>query len=156
MARKKLVDWKDVQILNIVQRDGRITSTELSKRIELTESPTFTRLQNLIKNGTIKRFRAELDLAGLGFRYPMIIQFKVPEKDAEQFIKKVEKHNVVLHWFELKPLFPINFRLLMAIAAFKTQRHYSEFELLLNTENPIFMEMKSWDITNDWIGSFEV
>ena len=43
MARKKLVDWKDVQDLIIVQHDGRITSTELSKRIELTESPIFTR-----------------------------------------------------------------------------------------------------------------
>ena len=47
------IDATDIKILNILQRQGRITNTALAKEIEISPPPTLERVKKLEKNGVI-------------------------------------------------------------------------------------------------------
>lgn len=68
-ARIPSVDAIDRKILAEVQRDGRITITELAERVRLSVSPCHRRLRALEESGAIAGYRAHLDpgVLGLGF-----------------------------------------------------------------------------------------
>lgn len=60
------VDPVDMQILEILQRDGRITNAELAARIGLTPGPTLSRVNKLETMGLISGYVALLDRSKLG------------------------------------------------------------------------------------------
>jgi len=60
------IDNVDNSILEILQRDGRITNFELAKRIGLTPAPTLARVKKLESEGYIRRFVALVDQAKVG------------------------------------------------------------------------------------------
>jgi Lrp/AsnC family leucine-responsive transcriptional regulator len=61
------LDSVDFGILDLLQRDGRMTNTELAQRIGLTPAPTLSRVHKLESAGYIKGYVAILDreLVGL-------------------------------------------------------------------------------------------
>ncbi|MEV1294133.1 Lrp/AsnC family transcriptional regulator [Pseudonocardia sp. NPDC049635] len=63
------MDAIDRKILAELQRDGRITVTELAERVRLSVSPCHRRLRALEESGAIAGYRAHLDpgVLGLGF-----------------------------------------------------------------------------------------
>src|SRR5262249_37010659 len=63
------MDDIDRKILAELQRDGRLTVTELAYRVRLTPAPCHRRLRELERTGVITGYRAVLDPAavGLGF-----------------------------------------------------------------------------------------
>ncbi|WP_421694273.1 Lrp/AsnC family transcriptional regulator [Aestuariivirga sp.] len=58
------IDWK---ILRELQQHGRLTNVELASRIGLSPPPCLRRVQALERAGVIRRYRALLDAAALGF-----------------------------------------------------------------------------------------
>ena len=158
MSRKMQLDWKDFQILNIVKDDARITYKELADKIDLTESPTYTRFQNLLKNGIIRFVRAIIDLEAVGYKLPLVMLFKIPEGKAEEFVKLVDEHKAVLYWYELKPENNpfVNYHLLLAVGAFRSGRQFGDFQVVLNSKLTFFMEMQNWTIAREWTGTFEI
>ncbi len=64
---KDSLDDVDLQILRILQADGRITNAELANRIELSPPSALHRVRNLEKSGMIKQYIAVLDAEKLGF-----------------------------------------------------------------------------------------
>ncbi len=54
------IDDRDIQILSILQRDGRITKTELARRVNLSPTPCWERLRRLEKAGLIEGYSANL------------------------------------------------------------------------------------------------
>lgn len=60
------MDQVDRDILGELQHDGRITATDLAKRIGLSLSATSDRLRHLSRNGVIRRFTAVIDPALVG------------------------------------------------------------------------------------------
>ena len=157
MSRKMQLDWKDFQILNIVKDDARITYKELADKIDLTESPTYTRFQNLLKNGIIRFVRAVIDLESVGYQMPLVMLFKVPEGEENTLVKLVDEHKAVLYWFDLKSEVPqlANYHVLIAVATFRSGRQYNDFLVVLNSKLTFFMEMQVWTITREWTGTFE-
>ena len=61
------IDWR---ILDVLQADGRITFTELGRRVALTAPAVAERVRRLEETGVIEAFRAYLDPARVG--YPII------------------------------------------------------------------------------------
>jgi Lrp/AsnC family leucine-responsive transcriptional regulator len=55
------MDKIDLKILKILEKDGRITNSELSEKIGLSKTPCQLRVKSLIKNGVIKGFKAILN-----------------------------------------------------------------------------------------------
>lgn len=60
------MDAVDREILAILQEDGRITATDLAKRIRLSLSATSERLRQLQASGAIRRFAAIIEPAAVG------------------------------------------------------------------------------------------
>jgi Lrp/AsnC family leucine-responsive transcriptional regulator len=60
------LDPVDLNILEILQLDGRITNLELARKIKLTPAPTLMRVKKLEEAGYIKRFVALVDAEKVG------------------------------------------------------------------------------------------
>ena len=61
IIQSKPLDKTDYAILKALQLDGRITISELSKRVNLSATPCAERMKSLEIRGHIKGYRAELD-----------------------------------------------------------------------------------------------
>jgi len=64
-----MFDNIDKQIIEILQREGRITMTELGRRVELTTPAVTERVRRLEEHGVIRGFRADVCPAALGKPY---------------------------------------------------------------------------------------
>ena len=71
------MDEKDERILEILQRDGRITNVELARAVELTPSATLERVRKLEERGLIKGYMALLDPQALGLGLAAFIFVRV-------------------------------------------------------------------------------
>jgi Lrp/AsnC family leucine-responsive transcriptional regulator len=73
------MDRFDVSILNALAKDGRISITDLSKRIGLSKSPTQARLRRLEETGVIKGYRALLDPIRLGLDHVAFVEVRLDD-----------------------------------------------------------------------------
>jgi len=60
------LDRYDIALLHELQRDARLTNTELSARIGLSAAPTWRRVKWLEEQGFITGYRAEIDRRKIG------------------------------------------------------------------------------------------
>jgi len=60
------LDNRDMQILSILQSDGRITKSELAARINLSPAPCWERLKRLEQAGIIEGYNAKLSPKAFG------------------------------------------------------------------------------------------
>ena len=71
------LDRFDLAILQELAREGRVSITELSKRIGLSKSPTQARLRRLEEVGAIRGYRAMLDPIRLGLDHIAFVEVKM-------------------------------------------------------------------------------
>jgi Lrp/AsnC family transcriptional regulator of ectoine degradation len=57
------LDDRDMAILRVLSREGRISKAELAKRVNLSPTPTWERLRRLEKAGVIRGYHADIDLS---------------------------------------------------------------------------------------------
>ena len=67
------MDATDQKILAELQRDGRVTITELAERVQLSLSPAHRRLRELEQSGIIRGYRADLDAVALGLTFEAVV-----------------------------------------------------------------------------------
>lgn len=72
------LDPTDWAILGELQRDGRIAFSELGRRVNLSASATTERVRRLESAGVITGYRAEVDLAAVGFAVLAVVRLKYP------------------------------------------------------------------------------
>jgi Lrp/AsnC family transcriptional regulator, leucine-responsive regulatory protein len=60
------LDKFDLEILNQLQTDGRLTNAELAQRVGLSAAPCWRRVRALEESGFIRGYRAELDREKIG------------------------------------------------------------------------------------------
>lgn len=86
------LDAIDRKILRELQRNGRITNVELSKRVGISAPPCLRRVRTLEKAGIIRGYRALLDEKKLGFEvtvFAMVHLVSQAETDLVAFEKRV-------------------------------------------------------------------
>jgi Lrp/AsnC family leucine-responsive transcriptional regulator len=71
------LDTVDRRMLEILQREGRISNAALAERLHLSPSPCLRRLRALEGNGVISGYRAMLDRAKLGLGLTVFVELKV-------------------------------------------------------------------------------
>ena len=76
-----MIDDKDRRILEILQRDGRVTNVELARAVELTPAATAERVRKLEERGVLKGSTALLDPHALGLGLLAFIFVRVDDKD---------------------------------------------------------------------------
>ncbi|MCT4557591.1 MAG: Lrp/AsnC ligand binding domain-containing protein [Pelagimonas sp.] len=80
------LDRFDRAILNALARDGRISVTDLARKIGLSKSPTQARMRRLEAEGVIKGYRAMLDPIRLGLDHVAFVEVKM-ERTREQALE---------------------------------------------------------------------
>ncbi|HMO08190.1 MAG TPA: Lrp/AsnC ligand binding domain-containing protein [Paracoccaceae bacterium] len=73
------LDGFDLHILRILSAEGRISATELSRRIGLSKSPTQARLRRLEDAGVITGYRAVLDRVRMGEAHVAFVEVKLTD-----------------------------------------------------------------------------
>lgn len=77
--RKAELDRFDRAILNILAGDGRISITDLARRIGLSKSPTQARLKKLEVDEVITGYRAQVDPIRLGRDHVAFVEVKLSD-----------------------------------------------------------------------------
>ncbi|MBM9512491.1 Lrp/AsnC family transcriptional regulator [Desulfogranum marinum] len=83
-------DKIDIQILNILQQDGRITNTKLAKEIGISPPAMLERVRRLESFGVIDRYAAILDRekAGFGLLAIIIVSLSLHQISSLQVVKE--------------------------------------------------------------------
>ena len=84
------IDRTDRKILDILQRQGRISMTELAEQIGLSTSPCTERVKRMERDGVITGYHARLSPVALGKTLLVFVEIKLASKSDEVF-EKVRK-----------------------------------------------------------------
>ena len=71
------LDPVDRKMLDVLQREGRISNAALAERLHLSPSPCLRRMRALERSGVITGYRATLDRARLGLGLTVFVDLKV-------------------------------------------------------------------------------
>ncbi len=103
MSRLRLDD-RDIAILSVLTREGRISKAELAKRVNLSATPCWQRLKRLEDAGLITGYRAEVALARIT---PHVIIFVTVELEShrpesfQQFERAITRLDEVVNCWSL-------------------------------------------------------
>lgn len=98
------LDAVDVRLLELVQRDGRVTLSELGRRVQLSPAAVGERIRRLEANGTITGYAAIVSPARLGYHLLAFVRvnphggFTLRHPRTQELIQRVEvleTHHVV-------------------------------------------------------------
>jgi DNA-binding Lrp family transcriptional regulator len=98
MRRVKL-DRIDLQILNDLQENGRITNVELARRAGISAPPCLRRVRALEEAGFIRDYHAELKAEALGFD---VLFYALIGLDAQSELVLTQFERMVAEWPEVR------------------------------------------------------
>ncbi len=87
------LDKTDIQILKILQENGRITVRDLSQKVHLSPTPVFDRMRRLESSGVIKQYAAVLDAAKLGRGFTVFCSVRLRrmgKEIANDFVERIK------------------------------------------------------------------
>ncbi len=84
------LDTIDRRILNVLQRKGRISNSDLSEAINLSPSACHRRVQRLEKDGFIRDYVALLDARRLGMPTTVFVEITL-QAQADEVLEAFEK-----------------------------------------------------------------
>ncbi|HMD77780.1 MAG TPA: Lrp/AsnC family transcriptional regulator [Terracidiphilus sp.] len=95
-------DELDYRILDVLQRDGRISNQDLADQVGLSPSPCLRRMRQLESAGTIQRYVALVDLAAVGQGLQAIVEVRLDRQTSTSvatFEKEILKYPQVLECY---------------------------------------------------------
>jgi Lrp/AsnC family transcriptional regulator of ectoine degradation len=93
------LDDRDIAILSVLSREGRISKTELARRVNLSATPCWERLRRLEASGLIRGYRAEIDLERIA---PHVVVFVTVELESHRrenfqaFERTIARHDEIV------------------------------------------------------------
>lgn len=92
-----MVDARDIQILELLQKNGRATASEIAKAVQLSVPAIGERMKKLGEQGFITGYSAVLDHKKSGLDLTAFVFIVSEHSDHyEDFVKKATKSNSVL------------------------------------------------------------
>jgi Lrp/AsnC family leucine-responsive transcriptional regulator len=79
------LDRTDRKILDILQRQGRISMTDLAEQIGLSTSPCSERVRRMEREGVITGYHARIDPAALGKTLLIFVEITLASKSGNVF-----------------------------------------------------------------------
>jgi Lrp/AsnC family leucine-responsive transcriptional regulator len=124
-SAKTLLDEVDIQILDLLQRDGRMTNADLAKSVGLSPPSVLQRVRALEKAGLIRGYVALLDAERLGLRVLAWVQISLAlhqEQPIERFRKSIQDIPEILECYHLSGDFDFLLKVIV-----KDMRSYEAF-----------------------------
>jgi Lrp/AsnC family transcriptional regulator, leucine-responsive regulatory protein len=85
----KTLDEIDWQLLETLQQDGRISFSELGRRVAMSAPAVAERVRRLEEAGVITGYRAQVDLDGLGYPILAVVRLRIDFLQKDAFDKTV-------------------------------------------------------------------
>lgn len=79
------LDDRDLRILSILSREGRISKAELAKRVNLSAAPAWERLKRLEDGGLITGYHAQISLRRFGPHVTVFMAAELESHRAQNF-----------------------------------------------------------------------
>ena len=95
-GRKKTIDAVDCRMIELLQKDGRISHTEIAKSIGISEATVRTRLQRLIQEEYIQIVAVSNPLK-LGYEVVGTIRIHVDIKKMDRIIRELKTIKALWH-----------------------------------------------------------
>jgi Lrp/AsnC family transcriptional regulator, leucine-responsive regulatory protein len=93
------IDSYDTRILDELQRDARISMSELGRRVHLSQPAVAERVKKLEISGVIRGYHAAVDPARLGYGIRAIV--RVGRADYATVVKRIEQTPEVINAFNV-------------------------------------------------------
>lgn len=94
--RKEFLDRKDLEIIEVLQEDGRASYSEIAKRIGMSEAAVYSRIKRLLSLGVIRKIQAIVDAEKLGYAVTAFIAVTVRPPKYEEVLEKLSEIPEVL------------------------------------------------------------
>jgi Lrp/AsnC family transcriptional regulator, leucine-responsive regulatory protein len=95
------LDPTDLAIIEAVQKEGRISHSELGRRIGLSQPATSERMRRLEERGIISGYAAVVDFAALGLGTMAIIRLRTAHEHIRACLKRFSEMPEVIETFRL-------------------------------------------------------
>lgn len=95
------MDKTDIQLLKILQQDGRITLSDLSKELSLSRPSVSERLTRLIEQGIIDKFAAKVLPSSVGRKVLLFINVSEINVPYHKFEEMVSEHPDIIECHRL-------------------------------------------------------
>jgi Lrp/AsnC family leucine-responsive transcriptional regulator len=98
-----LINRYEEEILDLLQKDGRISNVELAKKIGLSESPCLRKTKALEETGVITGYQAVVDAKKVGCNISAILMVNLYQSVGKinDFFDKVQKEKRVIECLAL-------------------------------------------------------
>ena len=93
------MDKTDFRIISELERNARLSNTEIARKLKISEGTVRNRIQNMVKSKEIRRFTVELSTKA-AFKAFTLVQ-TASDKTAKAVVKKIKAVPGVRRVFEL-------------------------------------------------------
>ncbi|MFT8320448.1 MAG: Lrp/AsnC family transcriptional regulator [Bacillus sp. (in: firmicutes)] len=114
------MDKVDIHLLKILQEDGRITVSDLSKKLALSRPSVSERLLRLQEKGIILEFSARVSPAKLGRETLLFIQISELKAEAQAFEEFIQTEEDVIECHRVTG--PISYTIKAAVSGINGMR----------------------------------
>lgn len=93
------LDRTEYRILEVLQRNGRISNVELAEAVGLSESPCLRRVRGLEEQGVIAGYSATLDQRRIGLQVTAFVQVQLEKHDDQKtqaFLGQVKRETHII------------------------------------------------------------
>ena len=87
MNEKRMLDKLDCRILELLQRNARMSNTEIGKRIGLSQPAVTARIQKLEDDGVIEGYGARINARRAGLEISALIRLKTTHDKIEACLR---------------------------------------------------------------------
>ncbi len=84
------LDEVDCSLLAELQRNARLTTSELAQKVGISQSPCWRRIRRMEEAGLISGYHARLDRRGLGYGVVAFVSISVDFQNEERSVQFVE------------------------------------------------------------------
>jgi Lrp/AsnC family leucine-responsive transcriptional regulator len=87
------------QLLAALEKDARLSFSELGSRVGLSKTPAWARVRDLEKRGLISGYHAEISPSALGLEIHAFVHVKIRSVASDAFESAVRSHPAVLECY---------------------------------------------------------
>jgi len=116
---------KDVDILQLLQRDAGLTSTEIARRLNMSQSPCWRRINQIEQSGLIQRRVAVLDRNKLGMDVVVFATLNLSahgRQNLDEFEREIGKFPEVVECYTMTGIWDYMLKIIT-----RDVRHYERF-----------------------------
>lgn len=125
--RMTKIDHTDIEILRVLQCNGKLTVKELADRVHLSPSPTFERQRRLEREGYIERYVAKVNPKKVGNTIVVFCNIKLKQHSgrlSEEFMEAVRGIDEITECYNTSGDFDFMIKIFV-----RDMEHYQDFVL---------------------------